>query len=149
VVVLDPVGAGEDGDRPGHAQGTVEPAGAEAEAVDGGHEGAAGGRHDLAVLAHLGRCQVAVLGALTALLDGAGGQHPRPYLRGRLGIGGTGELVGGEPVGLDVQVDAVQQRPGEPAGVTAQVVQATPAGEAAIPQMPARAGIGGRVMRGV
>jgi hypothetical protein len=121
VLVLDPVGTGEVGDRPGDAQGAVEPAGAEAEAVDGGDEGAAGGRQDLAAGRHVGRWQAAVLGSLAAPLEGAGGQHPGPHRCGRLGVGRARELVGGEPFGLDVQVDAVEQRPGQPAGVAVQV----------------------------
>jgi len=90
----------------------------------------------------VGRCQAAVLGSLAAPLAGAGGQHPRPHRRGRLGVGRGGELVGGEPLDLDVQVDAVQQRPRQPAGVAVQVVQAASAGEAAVPQVPAGAGVG-------
>ena len=108
VLVLDPVGVGQVGDRPGDPQGAVEPTGAEAEAVDGGHEGAAGGRHHPALGGHVGRRQAAVLGSLAGPLAGAGGQHPRAYRRRRLGVGRVGELLGGEPLGLDVQVDAVQ-----------------------------------------
>src|SRR5215211_2876576 len=65
------------------AQGAVKAAGAQAEAVDGGHEDAAGGRGDLAVGGHLGRREVAVLGALASPLAGSGGQHPGPDLGGR------------------------------------------------------------------
>ena len=93
---------------------------------------------------HVGRGQAAVLGALATSLERAGGQHPGPHGRRRLGVGRTRQLVGAEPLGLDVEVDAVQQRPGEPAGVAVQVVQAAPAGEPAVPQVPAGAGIGRR-----
>ena len=43
VLVLDPVGASEIGDGSGDPQGAMEPAGAETEAVHGGHEEAPGG----------------------------------------------------------------------------------------------------------
>jgi hypothetical protein len=47
----------------------------------------------------VGGGQAAVLAALAAALDLACGQHPRPDLRGRLGVGGAGELLGGEALG--------------------------------------------------
>jgi hypothetical protein len=125
----------------------VEPTGAEAEAVDGGHEGAAAGRPHPALGGHVGRRQAAVLGSLAGPLAGAGRQHPRAYRRRRLGVGRVGELLGGEPLGLDVQVDAVQQRPGQSAGVAVQVVQAAAAGEAAVAQVSAGARVGRRDQR--
>jgi hypothetical protein len=111
VVVLDPVGPGQVGDGAGHPQGAVEPTGAEAEPVNGGHERAAGRGRDLAAGGQAGRCQAAVLGPLATPLERAGGQHPGADRRGRLGLDRTGKLLGGEPLRLNVEVDAVQQRP--------------------------------------
>jgi len=79
---------------------------------------------------------------MAAALEGPGGEHAGADLGGRLAVGGAGQLVGGEPLHLDVEVDTVEQRPGEPAGVAVQVVQAAAAGEPAVPQMPAGAGVG-------
>ena len=141
MVVLDPAGAAEIGDRPGDAEGAVEPPGAETETIDGGHERAAGRLRHLAVSGEVGGGQATVLGALAAALDVSGGQHPRPDPRGRLGVGDAGELLGGEPLRLDVQVDAVQQWPGEAAGVAVQVVQAAAAGEPAVPRCPQGQGL--------
>jgi hypothetical protein len=90
---------------------------------------------------HVGRGQAAVLGALAAALEGPGGEHAGADLGGRLGVGGADQLLGGEPVDLDVEVDAVEQRPGQPAGVAVQVIEAAAAGEAAVPQVPAGAGV--------
>ena len=144
VVVLDPVAGGQVGDRAGDAEGAVEAAGAQPQAVDRRDPRAPGGRSERAPLDQVGGGQPGVLAAVAAALERPGGEHPAADLGGGLGGGRPGQLAGGEPLDLHVEVDPVEQRARQPGGVAVQVGQAAAAGEPRVAQVPARAGIGRR-----
>ena len=135
------------GDGAGHFQHPAVGARREAKALKGQLEQSVGGLGGLAHLLQLGVGYVPVAGVAPArealLLAFPGGADPLSNLGGALLFFGGGKLRKGHRVHLDVQVDAVQQRPGDLPHVALHRVGMAQTGMGGVPKVAAGAGVHG------
>jgi len=129
---VDGVMTGEVGDRASEAEHAVERASGESEAADRGAEQLLAGAVDAAMGAHVGGRHHgvgvdAVAIAESTQLPCAGIGDAGADARGGIGGGGAEELAVGEGGHLDVEVDAVEQRTGDPAAIALNLTGVTDA----------------------
>ena len=132
----------EIGDGTGHLQHALAGPGRETDALCGVFEEPPQGGIQLAVLAHQGAAEVRVGHPGARQLHLARGHHATAH-GGAAFWRGTGTAAGHpvRPRDLDVQVDAVEQRAGQPAPVALNLVRGAAAAPAAVAGVAAGAGL--------
>src|SRR5262245_38907138 len=144
VVLVHAWVSGEVGDGPRDPQAAMEPAGGEAESVDGGAEETAGGRGGAADEVQLPDREPGVGDSGARCGDLAGDGDTRADGRGGLSLDRRFEVGGGDAVDPHVEVDAVEQGPGQTALVAADLLGTAAALALGIAEIAAPTGVGGR-----